>query len=79
VYNGAVSLPDAPRNIVKVDVELRNCPSSITGSGSMNGNYSGLGVFLRGTTAPSDSSKRADVLYHSVIGRTWLGAQPVER
>jgi hypothetical protein len=79
VYNGAVSLPDAPRNIVKVNVELRNCPSSITGSGSMNGSYSGLGVMLRNTTAPSDATKRADVLFHSVIGRTWLGPQAVER
>jgi hypothetical protein len=79
VYNGAASLPDAPRNIVKINVELRNCPSSITGSGSMNGSYTGLGLLLRGTTAPSDATKRADVLFHSFIGRTWLGPQPVER
>jgi hypothetical protein len=79
VYNGSASLPDAPRNIVKINLELRNCPSSITGSGSMNGSYSGLGVLLRGTTAPSDATKRADVLFHSVIGRTWLGPQAVER
>jgi len=64
VYNGAVSLPDAPRNIVKVNVELRNCPSSITGSGSMNGSYSGLGVLLRGTTAPSDATTPGAPWHH---------------
>jgi hypothetical protein len=79
VYNGTATVPDAPRNIVKLNVQLSNCPSSITGSGSLNGSYSGLGILLRNVTAPSNVLMRADVLYHSLVGPAWLGPQPVER
>lgn len=79
VYNGTATVPDAPRNLVKLDVQLSNCPSSITGSGSLNGSYSGLGILLRDVTAPSNILMRADVLYHSLVGPAWLGPQPVER
>jgi hypothetical protein len=79
IYNGTASLPDAPRNFIKLDVQLSNCPSSITGSGSMNGAYSGVGVLLRNTTSLRDSTQRSDVLLQSLIGRTWLGLQPPER
>jgi hypothetical protein len=79
IYGGTASLPDAPRNLVKLDIQLSNCPRSITGSGSMNGSYTGMGLLLRDTAAPSDSTQRADVFLHSLVGRTWLGAQPVER
>ena len=79
VYNGTATVPDAPRNIVKLAVQLSNCPSSITGSGSLNGSYSGLGILLRDIAAPSNPLMRADVLYHSLVGPAWLGPQPVER
>ena len=79
VYSGNASVPDAPRNIVKLDVQLSNCPSSISGSGSLNGAYSGLGILLRDVTAPSNALMRTDVLYHSLVGPAWLGPQPVER
>jgi hypothetical protein len=79
VYSGAATVPDAPRNIVKLNVQLSNCPSSISGSGSMNGSYSGLGILLRDVAAPSNPLMRADVLYHSLVGPAWLGSQAVER
>jgi hypothetical protein len=79
VYSGAASMPDPPHNLVRLNVELSNCPSSITGSGSMNGTYSGLGALFKDVTAPSNPTQRTDVLFHSLIGRTWLGPQPVER
>lgn len=77
VYNGTVVLPDAPSNLIKLDVTLANCPS--TGSGSMNGQYTGLGVLFRDIAAPSDATKRTNVLYHSLVGPTWLGQQATER
>ena len=79
IYNGTASMPHVAHNLVKLEVELRNCPSSITGSGSMNGVYSGLGILFRDVAAPNDATQRADVLYHSLIGPTWLGPQPVQR
>jgi hypothetical protein len=79
VYSGTASLPNAPRNLVKLNVMLSNCPSSITGSGSMNGAYTGFGALFKDVTAPSDPTQRADVLFHSLVGHTWLGPQPVER
>jgi hypothetical protein len=79
VYNGSISLPDAGHNLVKLDMQLANCPRSISGSGSSDGHYSGLGLLFRNITAPSDATKRTDVLYHSLIGPTWLGQQPTER
>jgi hypothetical protein len=79
VYNGAISLPDASHNIFKLDMQLANCPRSISGSGSADGHYSGLGLLLRDVTAPSDATKRTNVLYHSLVGPTWLGQQPTER
>lgn len=79
VYNGTATLPDAPHNLLKLDVELSNCPSSITGSGSWNGAYSGMGVLFKDAVAPSNPTQRADILFHSFVGPTWLGPQPTER
>ena len=74
VYNGTVAITDAPRNLVQLDVQLSNCPRSITGSGSMNGQYTGLGFLARDTPARGSS-----VFLHSLIGRTWLGHLPVAK
>jgi hypothetical protein len=79
VYNGTATLPDAPRNLLKLSVELSNCPTSITGSGSWNGTYTGMGVLFKDATAPSNPTQRTDILFHSFIGPTWLGPQPTER
>jgi hypothetical protein len=79
VYNGTVTLPDAPRNLMKLNVEIKNCPKSISGSGSMNGTYSGMGVLFRNAASPSDATKRTDIFFHSLIGAAWLGHQPTER
>jgi hypothetical protein len=79
VYNGTATLPDAPRNLLKLEVQLSNCPSSITGSGSWNGTYAGMGVLFKDAAAPSNPTQRADILFHSLVGPTWLGPQPVER
>jgi hypothetical protein len=79
VYNGTVATPDAPRNLVKVDVTLSNCPSSITGSGSMSGRYSGFGLLARDTPSVSDPTQRTELFMHSLVGPTWLGLQYPER
>lgn len=74
VYTGTVAIADAPRNLARLDVQLSSCPRSITGSGSMDGRYTGLGFLARDTPAPGSS-----VFLHSLIGPTWLGQQPVEK
>lgn len=79
VYAGTVSIADPPNNLAKLSVQLSNCPSSITGSGSMNGQYSGLGFLARNTTASNGSAQGTDVFLHSLIGPTWLGQQSPER
>jgi hypothetical protein len=79
VYNGTVSIPSAPRNLVKVDVVLSNCPSSITGSGSMSGTYSGFGLLARDTPSVRDPTQRTELFMHSLVGPTWLGLQYPER
>ena len=79
VYNGTATLPDASRNLIRLNVELSNCPRSITGSGSWNGTYTGVGILFKNVAAPSDATQRTDVLFHSLVGNTWLGHQPTER
>lgn len=74
VYNGTVSIADAPRNLARLDVQLSNCPTTITGSGSADGSYTGLGFLARDTP-----SAGASVFLHSLIGHTWLGHQPVQK
>jgi hypothetical protein len=79
VYSGSVTIPDPARNLTKLNVQLSNCPRSITGSGSMDGQYTGFGLLARDIAAPSDPTKRTNVLLHSLVGPTWLGLQPVEK
>jgi hypothetical protein len=78
VYNGAVTIPDPPRNLFKLSVELNNCPRSITGSGSMSGSYTGFGILARNAQVPSDPTKRANLFMHTLAGPTWLGLQTLE-
>jgi hypothetical protein len=74
VYDGTVKIADPPRNLAQLEVQLSNCPTSITGSGSADGRYTGLGLLARDTP-----SVGASVFLHSLIGRTWLGQQPVAK
>lgn len=68
VFNGSAAIPDTSHNMVQLQIDLANCGSH--GSQKQwNGAYAGLGVLLSGD----------DILYHSVIGPTWLGPQSVER
>lgn len=78
VLNGNAAIPSADRNMVRLNVELANCGGNAS-SRQWNGAYSGLGVLLRNAVSPNNDSIRADVLYHSVVGPTWLGPQSVGR
>lgn len=79
VYSGTVSIPDPPSNLAQISVQLSNCPRSITGSGSMNGDYAGFGYLARDIAASSDSTQRTNVFIHSLVGPTWLGLSAVEK
>lgn len=79
LYSGTARIADPPANLVALNVELRNCPRSITGSGSQNGRYSGFGILARDIEPPSGASGRTNVFIHSLVGPTWLGQQAVEK
>ena len=69
VYRGTAAIADPAYHLVKLDVQLSNCPISLTVGGSTNGSYTGLGVL--------ESDGRT--FLHSLIGPTWLGQQPTMR
>ncbi len=66
-YNGHVAIPDPARNMVRLEIELSGCRNTLTSSNRWNGKYEGLGVLK--------SSAEGTVLYHSLVGATWLGPQ----
>lgn len=68
IYNGTAQIAEAAYHLVRLDVQVSNCPRVI-GSGVANGNYSGLGVL----------ENDGRTFLHSLVGPTWLGQQPVVR
>lgn len=78
VFNGSAAIPNASRNMVRLDLELSSC-GGFRSSRQWNGRYSGLGILLPDSVSPSDSSRREDIFYHSVVGPTWLGPLDVGR
>jgi hypothetical protein len=78
-FNGGVSIPNPERNMVRLQVQMSGCGSSIFSEKQWNGSYGGLGLLLRNAVSPDNASVRQDVFYHSVIGPTWLGPQSVGR
>lgn len=78
VFNGSVAIPNAARNMVRMNLEVSAC-GGLRSSRRWNGRYSGLGILLPDTVSPTDSSRREDIFYHSLVGPTWLGPIDVGR
>lgn len=79
VFNGDASIPDAGHNMVRLQIDLANCGDRRGSSEQWNGAYTGSGVLLLDAVSADNGGARQDVLYHSIVGPTWLGPQPVAR
>jgi hypothetical protein len=77
MFDGSVSIPSAARSMVRIQMQMSGCGAEAGSSGGWNGSYEGLGILLRNAASPSNPALREDVFYHSTVGPTWLGPQPV--
>ena len=76
VMNGSVAVIDPARNMVRLRVDMDSCSNRGDSSNEWNGPYSGLGLLLRDSLI---DGRRTNVLFHSLVGPTWLGPQSVGR
>jgi hypothetical protein len=57
--------------MVRLEIEMTSCGSTFASLRTWNGKYTGLGMLKAGAGGT--------VLYHSLVGATWLGPQSPSR
>jgi hypothetical protein len=79
VLDGTVAVPDPSRNMLRFNLKVENCGTSLSSSQRWNGDYTGLGVLLRDAPVPGNSGALEDTLLLSLVGPTWFGLLSVGR